>query len=344
MPDVGSTSCNATIQFVSGCRSRRGASATRTDIVVSSANARGVRHLGDRAVWSGAAGRGLGWSGSARARGGGRRRRWSCVHRVRASGHSCSVRHSSAPISQTLDRRLVHDAGVDALQPVVVPAHDLLVVAAGERALLVDRRPDLSLRGASMPLKWPERPVRCMCAYAHQAERVWRDLDAVVAVCRPAAPSRRARRAGASARRRTRGSSPGCRGRSRGSCTSAGRGRQAAPRAALELRRLVLLPRDRHRVAARSSACTGRRRMLVDAAVVGGLAVEVGDRVPRHDRLQMRRLLGGDVQLDRAEVGDADHVDVAVAPGAARPPTRPGRVRPRPPASTSSPGTRRPSA
>jgi hypothetical protein len=46
-----------------------------------------------------------------------------------------------------------------------------------------------------------------------------------------------------------------------------------------------------------------------------GLAVEVGGRVPRHDRLQVRRLQGRDHRLDRAEVADADHADLPVAPG-----------------------------
>jgi hypothetical protein len=43
-------------------------------------------------------------------------------------------------------------------------------------------------------------------------------------------------------------------------------------------------------------------------------------RVEREDRLQVRRLLLGDVELLGAETGDADHADIAVAPGLLRDP------------------------
>ena len=53
---------------------------------------------------------------------------------------------------------------------------------------------------------------------------------------------------------------------------------------------------------------------LEDPAVVGALAIEVGGRVPRHDRLEVRRPGGCDKRLNRPEVRHADHPDVPVAP------------------------------
>ena len=56
-----------------------------------------------------------------------------------------------------------------------------------------------------------------------------------------------------------------------------------------------------------------------DAAVVRRL-VEVVVTAADEDRLQVRRPLGGGVDLHRREVGDADHADVAVAPRLGRDP------------------------
>ena len=57
----------------------------------------------------------------------------------------------------------------------------------------------------------------------------------------------------------------------------------------------------------------GARHEPHDAAVVGRL-VEVVVAAGDEDRLEVRRPLGGGEHLHRAEVGDADHADVAVAP------------------------------
>ena len=43
-------------------------------------------------------------------------------------------------------------------------------------------------------------------------------------------------------------------------------------------------------------------------------------RIEREDRLERRRLLLGDVELLGAEAGNADHADLAVAPGLPRDP------------------------
>ena len=43
-------------------------------------------------------------------------------------------------------------------------------------------------------------------------------------------------------------------------------------------------------------------------------SAERATRVEREDRLQMRRILLGGMKLLRAEAGDADHTDIAVAP------------------------------
>ena len=51
-----------------------------------------------------------------------------------------------------------------------------------------------------------------------------------------------------------------------------------------------------------------------DAAVEQRVAVDVGEALPRHDRLQRRRLQVGDEPLVDREIGDAGQPDVAVAP------------------------------
>ena len=51
-----------------------------------------------------------------------------------------------------------------------------------------------------------------------------------------------------------------------------------------------------------------------DAAVEQRVAVDVGKALPRHDRLQRRRLQVGDEPLVDREIGNAGQPDVAVAP------------------------------
>ena len=63
----------------------------------------------------------------------------------------------------------------------------------------------------------------------------------------------------------------------------------------------------------------------VEQAVVVGRLVEVVGGEQRRDRLEMRRLRHRGGELRHGEVADAEHPDVAVAPGLGRAPIRRGR-------------------
>ena len=64
----------------------------------------------------------------------------------------------------------------------------------------------------------------------------------------------------------------------------------------------------------------GRNEAGVEQAVVPDRVVEVVGRQQRRDRLEMRRLRRRRRELSHGEVADAEHADIAVAPGLGRDP------------------------
>jgi hypothetical protein len=78
-----------------------------------------------------------------------------------------------------------------------------------------------------------------------------------------------------------------------------------------ELARDIAGPRHHGGVVVDPSA---QKAVMVDAALVAEVAVDVGGAVARADASEMRRLLRGGVILAPAPVGIADHPHIAVAP------------------------------
>src|SRR5262245_772299 len=76
-------------------------------------------------------------------------------------------------------------------------------------------------------------------------------------------------------------------------------------------------PRHHHGVILDPAA---EKAVMVDAALIAEVAVDVGGAVAGTDALEVRRLLRGGVILAPAPVGVADHPDIAVAPRLLRDP------------------------